>query len=80
MFGKIADFFKPLITDADNLLSIGRTSYWLVFGLTLFLWVAEKSVPDSLVTVLMALMGYEVFKKGRDVVKGYLTKDTESIE
>lgn len=74
---KVIDLFKPLFTDSDNLLSIGRISYWIVFSVMLYSWSQNIEHQESLTTVLMSLMAYEVFKKGRDVVKGHLKeKDT----
>lgn len=74
---KVIDLFKPLFTDSDNLLSIGRISYWIVFAVMLYSWSQNIEHQESLTTVLMSLMAYEVFKKGRDVVKGRLEeKDT----
>lgn len=74
---KVIDLFKPLFTDSDNLLSIGRISYWIVFSVMLYSWIQNVEHQESLTTVLMSLMAYEVFKKGRDVVKGRLEeKDT----
>jgi len=59
----------PLVHDADALLSMGRISYWVVFTMINAFWIAEKMVPDTMTTILMALLSYEVFKKGRDVYK-----------
>ena len=73
----LINLFKPLVTDSDNLISIGRISYWIVFSVMLYSWVQNIEHQESLTTVLMSLMAYEVFKKGRDVVKGHLNeKDT----
>lgn len=72
---KVIDLFKPLFTDSDNLLSIGRISYWIVFAVMLYSWIQNVEHQESLTTVLMSLMAYEVFKKGRDVVKSHLNDD-----
>lgn len=69
----------PLIHDADGLLSIGRLSYWVVFASINAFWILEKQVPDTMTTVLMALLSYEVFKKGRDVYKDKFTLVEEEV-
>ena len=65
----IWNFFKPLFTDADELVSIGRISYWIVFSIMTYAWLFDKAHAESLLTVFMTLLGYEVLKKGRDVLR-----------
>lgn len=62
-------FINPLFTDADGLVSIGRISYWIVFAFLSYSWLFGVVHAESLLTVFMTLLGYEVLKKGRDVVK-----------
>lgn len=68
--------FRSLITDVDGYISIGRLSFWIVFGIIIFHW-SRSSAPDAtLMTAFMALLGYEVLKKGRDLLT-YRTSDHE---
>lgn len=69
LFKYVLGKLHPLVHDADGLLSMGRISYWVVFTSINVFWIMEKQVPDTMTTTLMALMGYEIFKKGRDVYK-----------
>lgn len=72
---KITAYLTPLITDADTLISVGRVSYWIVFLSINTYWAIGKDVPETMTTILLSLMGYEIFKKGRDVVKGLSSGD-----
>ena len=66
-------FFGGLICDSDdstsNILkiSIGRVLLWLVFVMTCLYWLgalgAGGEAPSSLVTVFIAMLGYNLGKK-----------------
>ena len=78
-FEKFRSALSPLVTDSDGLLSIGRISFWSTFGAIHYHWYHARTVPESLVTVLMALMAYEIFKKGRDVIRARIVPEDANI-
>ena len=47
----------------DGSLSMGRVMGWLTFGLLYFMWIAERPVPETLMSTFFALIGYNFGKK-----------------
>jgi hypothetical protein len=51
-----------------NKLSLGRVSFWIAFLIMNYMWIAEKEVQDSTLTVLLVLLSYNLGKKVTDVM------------
>lgn len=60
--------FSGLICESKNKISIGRILLWIVFGIQIAFWVKiylghQVVIPESLTTVLEALLIYNFGKK-----------------
>lgn len=60
--------FKSLISSDNKNLSLGRTVFWIVLPFMLVYWgyfypFMDKDAPDSLVTVFISILGYNLGKK-----------------
>ena len=55
--------------DKGETMSLGRMSFWVTFGITVFMWVTARDVPSSQETFLWVTLGYNFGKKGVDLMK-----------
>ena len=63
--------WSGLIAEGDKV-SIGRLMIWVVFGILVWLWVAGKPTPPSLVEALWGLLLYNGGKKMADPLLSYV--------
>jgi len=68
--GKMWKFVTGVVSeDGGQTLSLGRISFWVTFGITVFMWWAAREVPSSQETFLWVTLGYNFGKKGMDIMK-----------
>lgn len=80
--------FKPLIAEKGDdgeysKVSIGRVSFWIVFGSALWMWLTGTATPDipaSMAQLLYVLLSYNLFKKGMDIWRYKIQRDGMSSE
>lgn len=71
----------PFVYDADDTLSLGRSFLVMLLLLSIIkFWFIGIDIPSTLETIVLALFGYELGKKARDVVKTKITPKDEDIE
>lgn len=59
-----------LVSEDGNTWSLGRTSFWIVFAVTIFYWFRYdiKDFPPTLLTMLEYSLIYNFGKKGLETV------------
>ena len=55
--------FKNLLCEQGNNVSLGRTAFWLLFGIVLYIAAKTGVVSDSLMYLTTALLAYNLGKK-----------------
>jgi len=55
--------FKRLISEDCVHVSLGRTSFWILFCLLLWFWIQGKEVPESLFNTWWLVLLYNFGKK-----------------
>lgn len=57
--------FKPLLIGGRRGVSLGRLSFWLIFGLSVYFWLARPAAefPASLNDSLMMVLAYNLGSK-----------------
>lgn len=71
---KKINFGAVLVENGD--LSLGRVSFWACFGLSCYMWAQGLDIPQTLMTVTMTLIAYNLGKKVRDIANVYVSKST----
>lgn len=56
---------KPL----ESYVSLGRVSFWILFGLMMYFWFTEKTVPLTLYNSWWSVLAYNFLKKPLDNMK-----------
>ena len=46
----------------ENKLSLGRVTFLIVFGMSVRTWWMGNNIPETMLQVLFALLGYNIFK------------------
>lgn len=64
---KLLKALYSLISARSGGLSVGRVAFWVTFGFLCYYWFKQYNVPESLVDICQTTLGYELFKKARDV-------------
>lgn len=59
---KVFIFLSSLVME-EKVLSLSRTAFWLIFGLSYYKWCHDKPLPGGMLEVTFALLGYILFKK-----------------
>ena len=63
---KISKFFKyfaPLIEEEPGKISLGRTSFWILFVFFLRNYATFRDIPNNIVILISTLLGYGFGKK-----------------
>ena len=67
---KIFYFLSGLIVEGEsNKISLGRASWWVIFGSAVKILLSGNSITDHHLTVLLLLAGYNFGKKVVDKMK-----------
>jgi hypothetical protein len=60
---KLFNYFKPLIEEEKDKLSLGRVAFWIAFGFVMRILYVTNSISTTVVSLLALLLGYGFGKK-----------------
>lgn len=65
--------FSSLISEDSKNLSLGRVSFWIVFGISIYFWFRREpdKFPETLFYSFMLLLLYNISKKGFDSINRF---------
>lgn len=83
------EFLKSIsgVLCENGKLSIGRLLLWIFTGVIIYFYYLicnnmsdMKDIPESLINIFNALLIYNLFKKGRDVVQNWISEKPKKLE
>jgi len=66
--------FRSLVSEDNDSISIGRISFWVLFGLSIYFWIMKPTFPQTLYDTLGIILLYNFGKKGIDVANNFVDK------
>lgn len=64
--------WRGLLTEKENVVSLGRVLTWAVFALLIYFWIRQSAPPATLVDTFWVLLGYNLGKKFTDPLQMFL--------
>lgn len=64
--------FKALISERNGNVSLGRVSYWVTFGIIIFMWLSQWPVQSSLEIVFLTLCTYNLGTKVNETIQAHI--------